>query len=418
MSHRKKRPNRSRPAKVAFTVIVLTLAFFLLPWPSIRSAVLRAAIPLGLPREGALEIDITGRCLLAGREVVVKAPADGVLHYLVRSGERVRAGMPICVIRSHETREVLEEALRERKEELQAFDRENSKRIEEARQKLLDAYREAGRELVEASMADALPDLTLRKDREARVLSACAEIAELRDFLESCEERRGTILREIALLEQALAWAEVTVPAPEPGVFYRQVDGLEGRYHGVREPSAADIRASLEEALRSRSQGPVDGDRVRTGQVLGKIVAEETVEFFLPILTENRPSLQQGQTVTLRTSATAFPARIDRVIDGKPPGYSVIIGTLEAGLAGIEEFPRYLDITLVASSARGLIVPSSALVHKNGTTGLLVVQKTVARFRPVEVILVKGNEAVVRGIPPEAQIVLRGWAFLEGKRVR
>lgn len=399
-------------------MIILVLAFFLLPWPVIRSAVLRAAIPLGLPREGALEIDVTGRCLLAGREIVVKASADGVLRYLVRSGEWVRAGTPICTIRSGETREVLEEALRARRQELQAFDRENSNQIEEARKKLLDAYREAGKELVAASRVDALPDLALRTDREARVLSACAEIAELRSFLESREERRSAILREIAYLEQALSWAEVTVLAPEAGVFYRQVDGLEGRYYGSREPSAADIRASLDEALRPRSPGPFDGDRVSPGQILGKIVPEEMVRFFLPIPTEDRPSLQQGQAVTVRTTSAAIPARIERVIDGKPPGYSVIVGSLELGLSGTEGFPRYLDITLVTSSARGLIVPSTALVHKNGTTGVLVVQKTVARFRPVEVILVKGNEAVVRGISPESQIVLRGWAFLEGKRVR
>lgn len=398
--------------------MVLILAFFLFPWPSIRSAVLTAAVPLGLPREGAVEIHVTGRCLVAGKEIVVKASAGGILHYLVRSGEWVRAGTPICVIRSQETRQVLEEALRERKEELQTFDSENSEKIEEARKKLLDAYREAGEELVGASRACALPDLELRKEREARVLSACAKIAELRDFLESCEERRSAIVREIAHLEQALSWAEVTVLAPEAGVFYNQVDGLEERYHENREPSAADIRASLDEALRQRSQGPFDGDKVSPGQILGKIVPEETVTFFLAIPTEERPSLRQGQMVTVRTTAADFPARIERVIDGKPPGYSVIVGALELGLSGTEGFPRYLDITLVTSSARGLIVPSTALVHKNGTAGLLVVQKTVARFQPVEVVLVKGNEAVVRGISPETQIVMRGWAFLEGKRVR
>ncbi|MBE3520299.1 MAG: HlyD family efflux transporter periplasmic adaptor subunit [Firmicutes bacterium] len=399
-------------------MIVLVLAFFLLPWPVIRSAVLKAAIPLGFPREGALDIDVTGRCLLAGSEVVVKASADGVLRYLVRSGEWVRAGTPICTIRSEETREVLEEALRARKEELRAFDRENSNRIEEARKDLLDAYREAGRDLLAASRASALPDLAMRKDRETRVLSTCARIAELRNFLESSEEKRSAILREIAYLEQALSWAEVTVLAPVAGVFFRQVDGLEARYYDARELSAADIRASLDEALRTRPQGPSDGDRVSRGQILGKIVPEETVRFFLPVPTEDRPPIEQGQAVTVRTTSAAFPARIERVIDGKPPGYSVIVGSFELGLSGTETFPRYLDITLVTFSAKGLIVPSSALVQKNGTTGVLVVQKAVARFCPVEVMLVKGNEAVLRGISPETQIVLRGWAFLEGKRVR
>lgn len=363
-----------------------------------------------------MEVRLSGKGFVAAREVVVKAPLAGVVRYLVRSGERIRAGTPLCTIESRETRDRLEEALRQRQAELKSLERANSALAEEARSKLSQAYHEAVRSLMPISPVYGFQDLLRREEKENRVLLLCAEMARLREFVESYEEQRSTIVREIARLEQALAWAEVTVLAPEAGVFYRDVDGLEGTFPYDSVPSAAEIRVWLDQTSRLYPQGPADGDKVSSGQVLGKIVPEDTVTLLLPVATEERPDLNKGQILTVRTSGGEYQGQVKSVVDGQPPGYSVICVSV-GGLPG-ETFPRGLDATVVAFSSRGFIVPASALIRKNGTAGVLAVHKTVARFEPVEVVLVRGKEALIRGIPQGTQICLRAWRFLEGKRVR
>ena len=74
--------------------------------------------------------------------------------------------------------------------------------------------------------------------------------------------------------------------------------------------------------------------------------------------------------------------------------------------------------SLVTRRKQGIIVPLRSLIDREGQTGVLVVQKTYARFCPVEVLMVKGDQAVVSGINDTTEIVLKGMAFFEGRRVR
>jgi hypothetical protein len=85
----------------------------------------------------------------------------------------------------------------------------------------------------------------------------------------------------------------------------------------------------------------------------------------------------------------------------------------------LDSLVRSAEVSLLVRSRSGIIVPRSALIEKDGKTGVLAVQKTYARFVAVEVLMTQGDRAVVRGgISPGDEIVTRALKFLEGKRVR
>ena len=59
---------------------------------------------------------------------------------------------------------------------------------------------------------------------------------------------------------------------------------------------------------------------------------------------------------------------------------------------------RYMDISVVFSSATGFIVPEKALVEKDGKKGIYCAIGEFTKFKPVDVIKVKDDIVVVKGL--------------------
>ena len=115
-------------------------------------------------------------------------------------------------------------------------------------------------------------------------------------------------------------------------------------------------------------------------------------------------------------SGPAVTAEISEVLDGLPPGYSIIVGSIT--VMPSESLVKAGQVGLTVRRRSGVIIPKSGLLEKGGRQGVLKVQKTYARFREVEVLMTKGDQAVVRGISETDEIVLKAMSFLEGRRVR
>lgn len=78
---------------------------------------------------------------------------------------------------------------------------------------------------------------------------------------------------------------------------------------------------------------------------------------------------------------------------------------------------RWLSVRLVTSSCRGMIVPATALVEKNGKTGVYVLFKQRTRWHQVEVVGKVGDKAAVRGLEEGTPVVGNGQAVREGEVV-
>jgi hypothetical protein len=146
-------------------------------------------------------------------------------------------------------------------------------------------------------------------------------------------------------------------------------------------------------------------------------VSGENVKFCLTVKTEQRPDIRSGSKVLLEIGSNApVYCTISSIIDGKPPGYSVISGEID--YLAPDRYVRASHASLITRREQGVIVPVKSLIDKNGQIGVLLVQKTYAVFHPVEVRMIRGDQAAVQGISETSEIVLNGMRFFEGRRVR
>ena len=202
------------------------------------------------------------------------------------------------------------------------------------------------------------------------------------------------------------------------GVFFNDivVEDLVLSSADLSQKDASELTILCSELADSQPVSIEDGYFVSEGEMVGRVGSGENVNFYMVVKTEERPDLSIGDKAEIEMNESQYDCIITSVIDGKPPGYSIISGEID--YVPPEKYARTAYTWLIACKREGIIVPSQSLVEKDGQVGVLVVQKTYARFRPVEVLMVKGDQAVIKGIDETSEIVLRGMAFFDGRRVR
>ncbi len=195
------------------------------------------------------------------------------------------------------------------------------------------------------------------------------------------------------------------VNAEKPGLISFQVDGEETLYPGQpAEEVWAAYRA--DRTLQRRT-----GERVAAGEPLGKLVDNYTLYVYVALSGQAGPP--QGQNVRVGLPAGEFVMRAAQV--------SMRTGTTLVMLAG-DEFPpgaanwRHLEqVTLAQGRHYGILVPARSIVKKkNGQTGVYLMVAGHPVYRPVQVVAVQDDEAVVSGVPVGARVVVRPgrlWAF-------
>lgn len=409
---------RSYARRVAVFAILLSIVL-LFTWTYIRSALLGVLIGVGRGEAGVLEEKVSGNAVFAGGSVVVSAPVPGTVKFLVEDKESVRMGQVIAHVIAQDAA-AFTESLSFARSELARYEESTEGEFQTLVSRLQEVYERAVDLLFSVQRAYARGDVAGAGVVETQLVEAEREILGGRNRLLTIEDRRAKLASNIQNIILAEKASTVEILAPASGVFSSEVAGVDTRLEAgaLAGKDASDLTALFREASTGRPTTVRDGETVRAGEPIGRVVFGQKVAFYLPVKTEEKSSLKVGRQVgvSLGNTVLSEEAVITSVSDGKPPGYSVIAGEIPIVPANL--VMRAGAVSLVVVSRSGVIVPRSAVMEKDGKTGVLAVQRTYARFVPVEVLLSKGDRTVVRGISLGDEIVIRAMGFLEGKRVR
>lgn len=416
--YRSKARLRSYARRIALFAVLLTI-IFVFTYPYLRTAFLKATIPIGRGRLGALEESVSGEAVFAGGFAEVPAPAPGTLRLLVADGASVRTGEVIAEVVNLGNAEAFRKSLEFAKAQLADYEEKTDGEFRELSSSLQATYGEAVDLFFSVETAKAAGQLGKAYEYEAYLASREKTLREYGDRLSQIEEERARLARNVAGIEVAQAASAIPVYSPASGVFTTEITPIDSKFtpERVSGMSAPELATLAREAKEVRAGEVKDGQRVETGDVIGKVVSGQGVSFYLPVKTEDKPEMTGRSNVDLVIgSGPAVTAEISEVLDGLPPGYSIIVGSIT--VMPSESLVKAGQVGLTVRRRSGVIIPKSGLLEKGGRQGVLKVQKTYARFREVEVLMTKGDQAVVRGISETDEIVLKAMSFLEGRRVR
>lgn len=389
-------------------------------WTYIRSGLLNALIRVERGETGVLEDKVSGEAAFAGGSVAVTAPAPGVVKLLVKDWQSVRMGQPVAEVSRLGTAEAFEDSLAFARSRLTEYEASTDSEFAVLTTGIQSDYEMAVESFFSVRKAYAAGDVQAAQAEEKRLLDVEQGLLQKRERLMSMEDERARLEQGIAAIQAAQSSSTVQVLAPSSGVFSLDVTSVDAKMTAASLSSkdASELLALAREAGSARVQQVKDGQSVAAGDAIGRIVTGQGMAFFLPVKTEDRPDMKAGAEVTasIGSSSRTQAAVVTGVTDGKPPGYSIITG--EIPMISADQVLRAGPLSLVTRSRSGIMVPASAVLEEAGQMGVLSVQKTYARFVPVEVLMTKGGKSIVRGISEGDEVVARAMKFLEGKRVR
>ncbi len=414
--------NKSRRADLVRNLVValvLSSLVLLLTWPYLRIAFLTALVPVGRGTEGYLEDRVYGEALFSGGSALVIAPAPGVVEFLVEEGESVRAGQPLARVRNPGTAQTFQDSLAFAKENLASYEKETEPEFKSLMSAIQASYEGTLEAFLGIRHAHAQGDPAQVALYERKLSESGNAIEEARLRLTAIETRREELASLVGSIELAAQESSTQILAPVAGQFSRTVwDADERRLTAsLAEQDASGLTVLIKEFKDARRLSVKDGQLVAPGDLLGKVISGQNLSFYIPLKTQGGQGPAPGSTVEMKyQDGSKVNVTIEEVSHGKPPGFSVISGTVPRIPSG--KVVPVAEISLVTKRKQGILVPDSSILVKDGQTGILVVRKTYAQFTPVEVLMTKDRKAVVRGLSESDDVVLRGWRLLEGKRVR
>jgi biotin carboxyl carrier protein len=358
--------------------------------------------------------------VFAGGVSLISAPAPGTVKFLVKYRDSVRMGQVIAEVGAPATAEAFDESVAFAKSELDRYETETQQEFAALLSTVQPAYEKAVNLFFEVKDAYAAGEAEDARVGEKSLAEVQSVISGNRTRLLAIESERARLAANLSNILAAQQASKVQVLAPASGTFVADVSSIDSKLtqEALASKDASQLLALSREAREARSTAIKEGQSVSTGDALGRVVSGQGVTFYLPVKTEDRPDVGAGKEVEVVFSpgGGSETAIISGIEDGKPPGYSVIVGQLP--MVSLDRMVRSGSINLLIRSRSGIILPKSAIFEKDGKTGVLAVQKTYARFQPVEVLMAKGDKAAVRGISAGDEVVTRAIKFLEGKRVR
>ncbi|HHT85786.1 MAG: HlyD family efflux transporter periplasmic adaptor subunit [Bacillota bacterium] len=415
-SRRKKLSNHMRNAAIALVFMLLGLTLL---WPYIRSAFLRAIVPIGRGTSGVLDERVSGDAVFCSGQTVLTAPAPGSIRFTVKHGDSVRVGDPIAEIGDKDALASVSENLASAQAQLRMYEAQTADVFQDLSGIIQECYQRAVAAFYNLQTAFASGDTSNYLEKYHGFDHEVDELSQHRAKLMVLEDERSKLVSQVEMMQQIASSSSVKILAPVSGIFCADITALDSR---LTEANLAAMDASelsvLAREIKDATEYRVeDGQEIAYGDLIGRIVSGENVKFCLTVKTEQRPDIRSGSKVLLEIGSNApVYCTISSIIDGKPPGYSVISGEID--YLAPDRYVRASHASLITRREQGVIVPVKSLIDKNGQIGVLLVQKTYAVFHPVEVRMIRGDQAAVQGISETSEIVLNGMRFFEGRRVR
>lgn len=311
-------------------------------------------------------------------EILVKAPADGVLQPYLIDCEKSGNNMMIAAILSGETNEDSKKQLTVLKSRITSLEDVMSKTNFEE-----DAYS------IDISMADKIEqviaysgggdfskvsqyknDIIKLLDKRSVVVNSNGEqlLNRLNEEKKSLEAKLGNLINE--------------VEAPTSGIFSAKLDGLEEKYT----PDNLDA-LTLDALNEIKKTKPYKLDNVSKGDNVCKII--NNFNWYLAVAIDKKQlgDIKEGENLKIAfldvggETANAIVYKILKEEKGK----HIVIFNLNRDVSGILS-RRSVSIDIIRKTYEGFKIPIGALVYKDGVTGVYVVNGGEKTFKPIEVL--------------------------------
>ena len=186
--------------------------------------------------------------------------------------------------------------------------------------------------------------------------------------------------------------------AAHSGVVSYRVDGMEDMAPGAQQEAVWAAYRNLRGRLRR------DGDKITAGDRIYKLI--DNYSFAIYASVKGPQELVVGQDARVRLPSGEMIMQI-RQAEQVGDRFLVQLNSTEYP-AAVTEWRHLADLELARGRRFGLVVPTSSIVESaSERTGVYLLIAGRPHYKRVEVVASSQNEAVVTGIPVEAQVILR-----------
>jgi putative membrane fusion protein len=228
------------------------------------------------------------------------------------------------------------------------------------------------------------------------------------------------LINEKKSYESNISALEEKIRANETGVVSYNIDGLENILKPSRIPSI-----DINQLERLNEQKNNDNNNSTSGI---KIV--DNFECYIAVIFKDEKKLKEikvGQLLELRLidfDEELIPVYVDSITD-KGNGIRLVAFRTNQKVDELLKY-RKVNIDIVWSDSKGLKIPISSIVYKDGEQGVMAVKTDYAKFKNIEVINKNNEYAIVKealssydkGVSLYDEIILNGSNIKEGRQIR
>jgi len=361
--------------------------------PTVHRAVTPLLVRTAQAETGVLEISVKTTALVLREERVYRSPIPGTVTILTREGKRVPAGTVVC--------EVIPFPLAPVKGELDRSYEQVRLEIEELRARIyqLEEHIQTLEAQKAAMLGEGKPDQA--ETIFGNILTSRRELHNCRARLSHLEEMHESTAS--CLHPRTQARPEV-MRTQEAGVVRLWSDGWEDIL--VKE-SVFNIRDVSSLNIGPAERIITDGQRVATGDPLFRVVDDHWYHFFVRLPLDMVPFLQKaGNSLYIRILDPAEAMLRARLVEYRSDDTGIgVLMLLSQSLPFLDD-KRKLATEVILARHSGTIVPTTAVVKRNGKQGIWVQTRGGRLFVPV---VPKGSfrgRACVSELPAGTRVVI------------
>ena len=205
------------------------------------------------------------------------------------------------------------------------------------------------------------------------------------------------------------------VVMPAPGVVVLQLDGLEGALQ-PQSLEQIDVVDILQQASKKLHQVKPD-ELVQQGTMLFKVVDNFTWYFMADFSQESYQEIKALTNLRLRFSFSPAEDVIGKIVFRQEADERVTVVLEFKDTVTDCLIERFAEAEVVFNRTRGIVLPTSALVLRGEETGIYVLEKSVVRFRAVDVVEASKDKVVVEGVRQGSQVITNPILVREGMRL-
>jgi len=195
------------------------------------------------------------------------------------------------------------------------------------------------------------------------------------------------------------AQGKASLRAADSGVFVRHTDGLEEVFKNI------DLQAVTPEVFKYKTTRVSEDQPIQPGQPVYKIVDSLVPTCLLVCFPLNDIQFEIKDQSKVKVLLAGKELDKATIVEMKQDfGELIILLKLDSFSDTIIN-QRYIEVAVVFDSDTGFLIPENALVENEGKKGVYCSIGEFTKFKPVDIIKVKGDIVVVKGLDKNDFIV-------------